>query len=50
MHLRLPFRADSLLGVIHAAPGLIGEEQLASLGVTLNAFGVKGLDVPSGGH
>ena len=38
MRLHLPFRADSLLGLIHTAPGLAGEDQLARLGVTLHAF------------
>jgi len=38
LHLRLPFRADSLLGLVYAAPGLLGAEQLASLGVTLRPF------------
>ena len=38
MRLRLPFRADSLLGLIHTAPGLAGGDQLARLGVTLHAF------------
>ena len=38
MGLHLPFRADSLLGLIHTAPGLAGEDQLALLGVTLHAF------------
>ena len=38
MRLHLPFRADSLLGLIHTAPGLVGEDQLARLGVTLHAF------------
>lgn len=50
MRLRLPFRADSLLGLIHTAPGLVGEEQLARLGVTLHAFTVSGLEAPPGGH
>jgi len=50
MRLRLPFRADSLLGLIHTAPGLAGEEQLPRLGVTLHAFAVQGLEAPSGGH
>ena len=50
MRLRLPFRADSLLGVIHTAPDLIGEDQLARLGVTLHAFAAGGSTVPSGGH
>jgi nucleoside-diphosphate-sugar epimerase len=48
--LPLPFRADSLLGVIHAAPGLAGQEQLAQLGVTVQAFNATGLEVPSGGR
>lgn len=38
MRLHLPFRADSLLGLVHTAPGLIGGDQLARLGVTLRAF------------
>ncbi len=50
MRLRLPFRADSLLGLIHTAPGLIGGDQLARLGVTLHAFNVRGSTVPSGVH
>ena len=50
MRLRLPFRADSLLGLIHTAPGLAGEEQLAKLGVTVQAFAVGGADVPSRGR
>jgi nucleoside-diphosphate-sugar epimerase len=48
MRLHLPFRADSLLGLIHTAPGLAGEEQLTRLGVTLRAFAVRGVEVPSG--
>jgi nucleoside-diphosphate-sugar epimerase len=38
MRLPLPFRADSLLGLVHTAPSLIGTEQLARLGITLRAF------------
>jgi nucleoside-diphosphate-sugar epimerase len=38
MRLHLPFRADSLLGLIHTAPSLAGGDQLARLGVTLHAF------------
>jgi nucleoside-diphosphate-sugar epimerase len=38
IRLHLPFRADSLLGLIHAAPALAGEDQLARLGVTLHSF------------
>ena len=48
MRLRLPFRADSLLGLIHTAPGLIGADQLARLGVTLHAFTISGSMMPSG--
>ena len=50
MRLHLPFRADSLLGLIHTAPGLAGGDQLARLGVTLHAFSVRGPTVPSGAH
>jgi len=50
MRLRLPFRADSLLGLIHTAPGLAGGEQLTRLGVTLHAFSVGGATLPSGAH
>jgi nucleoside-diphosphate-sugar epimerase len=35
----LPFRADSLLGLVYAAPGLVGRKQLAELGLTMSAFG-----------
>jgi nucleoside-diphosphate-sugar epimerase len=38
MRLHLPFRADSLLGLIHTPPSLVGEDQLARFGVTLHAF------------
>ena len=48
MRLRLPFRADSLLGLIHTAPSLVGGDQLARLGVTLRAFTVRGSAVASG--
>ena len=41
IHLHLPFRADSLLGLIHTAPSLIGGDQLARLDITLHAFGSK---------
>jgi nucleoside-diphosphate-sugar epimerase len=50
MRLRLPFRADSLLGLIHTAPGLTSEDQLARLGVTLQPFPRSGAAVPSGAH
>jgi nucleoside-diphosphate-sugar epimerase len=45
MRLRLPFRADSLLGMIHTAPGLVGEDQLARLNITLRTFGSEPADV-----
>ena len=48
MRLRLPFRADSLLGLIHTAPGLVGGDQLAQLGATLRAFTARGSTVASG--
>jgi nucleoside-diphosphate-sugar epimerase len=38
LRLRLPFRADSLLGLVRTAPGLIGADELARLGVTMHAF------------
>jgi nucleoside-diphosphate-sugar epimerase len=50
MRLHLPFRADSLLGLIYTAPGLIGGEQLARHGITLHAFTVSGSEAPSGAH
>lgn len=50
MRLRLPFRADSLLGLIRTAPGLVGGDQLARLGVTLHAFPVSRSTVASGAH
>lgn len=50
MRLRLPFRADSLLGLVHTAPGLIGGDQLARLGVTVHAFTASGATAPSGAH
>jgi nucleoside-diphosphate-sugar epimerase len=50
MSLRLPFRADSLLGLIHTASSLVGEDQLARLGVTLEAFASRDARVPPGGH
>jgi nucleoside-diphosphate-sugar epimerase len=48
VRVRLPFRADSLLGLVHTAPGLAGGDRLARLGVTLQAFTVTGSTVPSG--
>ena len=42
LRLRLPFRADSLLGVVHAAPSLVGADQLIRLGITLRGFGSNG--------
>jgi len=50
LRLRLPFRADSLLGLIHTAPSLVGGDQLARLGVTLRAFTARGSTVASGAH
>ena len=38
LRLRLPFRADSLLGLVHTASGMSGGEQLTKLGVSLHAF------------
>jgi nucleoside-diphosphate-sugar epimerase len=50
MRLRMPFRADSLLGLIRTAPDLAGGDELARLGVTLQGFPVSGSTVPSGAH
>ena len=38
LHLHLPFRADSLLGLVHTAPTLSGADYLTQLGITLRAF------------
>lgn len=38
LRLHPPFRADSLLGLVHTAPTLSGLDRLAELGVTLHAF------------
>jgi nucleoside-diphosphate-sugar epimerase len=38
MRLRLPFRADSLLGLVYTAPQLVGKDELARLGVTFQPF------------
>jgi nucleoside-diphosphate-sugar epimerase len=40
LRLRLSFRADSLLGLVHTTSGLSGMDQLDRLGVTLHAFSV----------
>ena len=38
MRLPLPFRADSLLGLVHTAPGLLGGNELIRLGVKFSAL------------
>ena len=38
LRLHPPFRADSLLGLVHTAPALSGIDQLAELGITLHSF------------
>jgi nucleoside-diphosphate-sugar epimerase len=48
LRLRLPFRADSLLGLVHAAPGLIGEERLARHGVTMSPFPTRDFTAAAG--
>jgi nucleoside-diphosphate-sugar epimerase len=35
---RLPFRADSLLGLVHSAPFVAGADAVAGLGVTFRPF------------
>lgn len=36
--IKLPFRADSLLGLVHAAPEAVNQDILGRLGVTIHAF------------
>ena len=36
--LHLPFRADSLLGLVHGAPRVVNQDMLGVLGVTLHEF------------
>jgi hypothetical protein len=36
--LKLPFRADSLLGLVHRAPSIVNDEAIADLGVTIHGF------------
>ena len=43
MRLPLPFRADSLLGLAHTAPGLLGEAQLVRVGVKFSAFNSRAI-------
>jgi uncharacterized protein YbjT (DUF2867 family) len=38
LHVRLPFRADSLLGLVHTPPCVSNGESLTSPGVTLHPF------------
>lgn len=38
IRLHLPFRADSLLGLVHGAPHVVNQDVLAGLGVTFRAF------------
>lgn len=40
IHIRLPFRADSLLGLVRPAPMVPGQEELARLGLRLRRFPV----------
>ncbi len=37
--LRLPFRADSLLGLVRSTPRVVNADRLSGLGVALHAFG-----------
>lgn len=41
LRLHLPFRADSLLGLVHTASGLCGVDQLNRLAVTMHPFPFK---------
>ena len=38
LRLPVPFRADSLLGLVHPAPEVSNGEPLTGLGITLHAF------------
>jgi nucleoside-diphosphate-sugar epimerase len=38
MRIRLPFRADSLLGLIYTSPDLIGQDRLNQLDINFHAF------------
>lgn len=38
LRLPLPFRADSLLGLIYTAPELLGQDQLSRLGISFHAW------------
>ena len=38
LHLHLPFRSDSLLGLVYPAPSLTGVEHLSALGVAVRPF------------
>lgn len=40
LRLRVPFRADSLLGLVRSAPG-VDDEPLKGLGITVHAFGLE---------
>lgn len=44
MRLHLPFRADSVLGLICTAPGMVGTDRLIQFGITTHAFDLKGLN------
>ena len=48
--MRLPIRADSLSGLILTASRLLGGDQAAWLGVTLQGPTLSGSTVPSGAH
>jgi nucleoside-diphosphate-sugar epimerase len=44
LRLHLPFRADSLLGLVRTPPGVTGSEILSGLGVTLHPFTLRPTD------
>jgi nucleoside-diphosphate-sugar epimerase len=44
LRLHPPFRADSLLGLVHTAPGVRGGRQLIQLGVSLRKFSYEPAD------
>jgi NAD dependent epimerase/dehydratase family enzyme len=40
-HIKLPFRADSLLGLVRSAPYVPGVEKVVSMGVQLRSFNLR---------
>jgi nucleoside-diphosphate-sugar epimerase len=43
-HIKLPFRADSLLGLVRPAPYVAGVEKVVSMGVQLQSFNLRPIE------